>query len=120
LPRVLLALVSAFALIVMASNGAEATAKCVKVVSPKPCKGIKRCDWGGDPDGIFVELHTGTKRLARARTKAVLANVRRAGVRPRGLDVIAYRGKKRVLAKSYKIKGRHYSYSVNEDCWTVR
>ncbi|GAA3229667.1 hypothetical protein [Actinocorallia longicatena] len=120
--RILLALVSAFALIMAVSPGAQACeAKCVKIVEPKPCKGIKqRCDWGGDPDAVFVEIHAKTKKKALAAARKAVANVKGAKVRPRILDVQAFKGGKRVLSKNYKIKGPHYVYLEKEDCWTVK
>ncbi|GAB3275762.1 hypothetical protein GCM10027589_01060 [Actinocorallia lasiicapitis] len=117
--RVLLALVSALALVLAVAPAAEACEKCVKLVEPKPCKGISRCDWGGDPDGVFVEVRAKTKKAALAKARQAVKNVKGAKVRPRTLDVLAFHGKKRVLSKTYRLSGPHYVYDEKQECWTA-
>lgn len=117
--RVVLALIMAFAMVGGTAQAALACA-CTKVVEPKPCAGVRACDWGGDPDAIWVEVKAPSKKAAQARAKRVVANMKSEKVKPRSLDVVAYAGKKRVTNKTYKLAGKHWVYDAKEDCWTVK
>lgn len=114
----LVSLIAAFALVTGTSGAAQA-AFCVKPADPRPCAGVKRCDWGGDPLAVFVEVHSKTKKNALYRAKKAIANVQRAKVRPRTLDVVAFKGSKVVYLKTIKLKGPHYAFSKKKRCWTV-
>src|SRR5688572_9351932 len=104
--RILLALLTAVALVVGIAPSASAVTCCVNVVELKPCKGVKRCVWGGDPDSVFIEVRAATKKTAVARAAKVMKNIRSAKITPRSVDVYAYKGRKRVLAKTYKPVGK--------------
>ena len=118
--RILLALLTSAALLIGITPSASATTCCAKQVEFKPCKGVKRCVWGGDPDAAFIEVRAATKKTALARAAKVVKNIRSAKVTPRSFDVYAFKGHKRVLAKSYKPKGPHWYYSDKQGCWYVK
>jgi hypothetical protein len=117
--RILLALLTAAALVVGIAPSASAVT-CAKLVEPKPCKGVKRCTWGGDPDSVFIEVRANTKKTAIARAAKVVKNIKSAKVTPRRFDVYAFRGRKQVQAKTYKPKGRHWYFSYKQECWYIK
>jgi hypothetical protein len=118
--RILLALLTSAALIVGIAPSAGATTCCATQVEFKPCKGVKRCVWGGDPDSAFIEVRAATKKTALARAAKVVKNIKSAKVTPRSFDVHAFKGRKRVLAKTHKLKGPHWYYSDKQECWYVK
>src|SRR4051794_28851075 len=75
---------------------------------------LQRCEalyLGGDPDSAFVEVRAATKKTAVARAAKVLKNIKAAKVTPRSFDIYAFKGRKRVFAKTYRLKGKHWYYS---------
>jgi len=117
--RILLALLTAAALIIGIAPDASALT-CAKVVQPKPCKTVKRCVWGGDPDALYVEVRAATKKTALARAAKVLKNIKAAKVTPRIVDIYAFKGHKRVKARTYRLKTKHWYYSEKKQCWYIR
>ncbi|GAA0946713.1 hypothetical protein [Actinocorallia libanotica] len=105
-----------------AAQAGAAGVTCVPPKAPKACEGVKRCEWGGDPDAVWVEVKGGTRKLALARAARVRANVKAAEVKPRTLSIQARHGRKNkiALSRSYRLKGKHWHYSAKKNCWYVR
>jgi hypothetical protein len=119
LRRMLLIILMAGGMVAGAAGQAAAGVTCIPVKAPKPCKGVKRCAWGGDPDAIWVEVKGGTRRIALDRAAKVRANVKRAAVKPRTISLEVRHGKKNriLLSKTYRLKGKHWHYSYKKNCW---
>ncbi|MDX6742890.1 hypothetical protein [Actinocorallia sp. A-T 12471] len=96
-----------------------AAAVCV-TPDPRPCAGVRGCSFGGDPDALYVTVKAQNKKQALLRADKAVANLRKAKVKPRVVDVIARAGKKRVRSKTYKLPGKHWRYSYAKSCWVVR
>ncbi len=120
--RMLLTVLMAIGMAVGGATQASAGVTCVPVKAPKACKGVARCEWGGDPDAIWVEVKGGTLKLALSRAARALANVRAEKVKPRTVSIQARRGKKKkiVLSRTYRLKGKHWHYSYKKNCWYVK
>lgn len=99
--------------------GQASAAVCV-TPDPRPCAGVQRCSFGGDPDAMYVTVKAATKKLALKRADKAVRNLREARVKPRIVDVVARVGKKRVRSKTYRLPGRHWKYSYTRNCWVVR
>ncbi len=120
--RVLTTVLLACGMVTGAATQAGAGVTCVPVKAPKACEGVKRCEWGGDPDAIWVEIKGGTRKLALERAAKARANVKAAKVKPRTLSIQARYGKKNrvALSKGYKLKGKHWYYSYKKNCWYAK
>ncbi|WP_106399916.1 hypothetical protein [Actinocorallia populi] len=118
----LLTVLMACGMVTGAATQASAGITCVPVKAPKACEGVERCEWGGDPDAVWVEVKGGTRKLALSRAAEVRANVKAAKVKPRTLSIQARYGKKNriALSKGYRLKGKHWYFSYKKNCWYVR
>lgn len=105
--------------LVLGVPGAASASWCVKP-DPRPCHGVKRCTFGGDPDAMYVTVKAASRKLALQRADKVVRNLRAAHVKPRIVDVIARVGKRQVRAKTYRLPGKHWRYSYAKNCWVVR
>lgn len=120
--RMLLIVLMACGMVTGAAGQAAAGVTCVPVKAPKACEGVKRCEWGGDPDAIWVEVKGGTRKIALARAARVRANVKAAEVKPRTVSLQIRHGRKNrvLLSKTYRLKGKHWYYSYKKNCWYAK
>ncbi|MEO3781818.1 hypothetical protein ABGB12_00680 [Actinocorallia sp. B10E7] len=121
--RLLLTVLMAGGMVMGAATQAGAAGvTCVTVKAPKACKGVKRCEWGGDPDAMWVEVKGGTRKLALSRAAKARANLGAAEVKPRTVSILARAGRKNkiVLSRTYKLKGKHWYFSYKKNCWYVK
>ncbi|GAB2835628.1 hypothetical protein GCM10022221_38440 [Actinocorallia aurea] len=115
--RIMLALAVGCGLVLGVQGQAAATG-CV-TPNPRPCTGVKGCSFGGDPEALYVTVKAATKKGALARADKAVANLRKAKVKPRVVDVIARAGKRQVRSKTYRLPGKHWRFSYAKNCWTV-
>lgn len=120
--RTLLTVLMAFGLVMGGASQAGAAVTCVTVKQPRPCAGVARCTWGGDPEAVWVTVKGGTEELALSRAAKVRGNLLTAKVKPQFLDLQALKGKKKtvVLSRTYRLTGKHWYFSYKKNCWYVR
>ena len=75
--RMLLIVLMACGMVTGAATQAAAGITCIPVKAPKACEGVKRCEWGGDPDSIWVEVKGGTRSTDAGSYKSYAGPVKK-------------------------------------------